>query len=97
MIDTAGTFCNAIEALKNAGAKDVYGACTHPILSGPAVERLEKSELKTVYVTDSIQLNHNHAQSKKVKVLSVAQLFAEAIKRAFAHQSISSLFDVDKG
>ncbi|MBI3193832.1 MAG: ribose-phosphate pyrophosphokinase [Ignavibacteriae bacterium] len=97
IIDTAGTFYNAIEALKKAGAKDVYGACTHPILSGPAIERLEKSEMKTVFVTDSIKLNQASTQCEKVKVLSVAQLFAEAIRRAYEHKSISSLFDVDKG
>ncbi|TAK60648.1 MAG: ribose-phosphate pyrophosphokinase, partial [Bacteroidetes bacterium] len=97
LIDTAGTFCNAIAALKKAGAKEIFGACTHPILSGEAVDRLEESDVSTVFVTDSIKLNHNNKQSEKIGVLSVAQLFAKAITRAHANESISSLFDVDKG
>ncbi|MBI2619797.1 MAG: ribose-phosphate pyrophosphokinase [Ignavibacteriales bacterium] len=93
LIDTAGTFCNAAQALKDHGALDVYGACTHPILSGNAVQRIEASPVTTVAVTDSIP-----AQSKsgKIEVQSAAKLFAEAIIRTHNNQSISSLFDVDK-
>ncbi len=97
MIDTAGTFVSAIKALKNNGAKEIYGACTHPLFSGKAVERVMESAVTKVYVTDSIALNSKCQNSNKVEVLSVASLFAEAIKRGFKNQSISSLFDVDKG
>lgn len=97
LIDTAGTFCNAVSALKKAGALDVYGACTHPIFSGPAIDRITKSDLKTIYVTDSIDLRPESQQTEKIHALSVASLFGEAIKRAHANESISSLFDVDKG
>ncbi len=97
LIDTAGTFCNAVFALKKAGALDVYGACTHPIFSGPALERIAESDLKIIYVTDSIDLRTESQQTEKIHALSVAPLFGEAITRAHANESISSLFDVDKG
>lgn len=93
LIDTAGTFVNAVAALKEHGAKDVYGACTHPILSGKAIERINASAVKSVVVTDSIQV---HGESSKIEFRSVARLFAEAIIRTHNNQSISSLFDVDK-
>jgi len=94
LVDTAGTMCNAVEALKAAGARDVYAACTHAVLSGSALERLKGSELKQMIVTDSIPI---HTGAKKVVVESVARIFSEAIKRSFKYMSISSLFDVDKG
>lgn len=97
MIDTAGTFVNAVKALKDGGAKEIYGACTHPLLSGKAVERVMQSEITKVYITDSVSLNSKGKKTTKVEVLSVAALFAEAIKRGFKNQSISSLFDIDKG
>lgn len=97
LIDTAGTFTTAVSTLKAAGAKEIFGACTHPILSGIAAERLSKSAISTIYVTDSIQLNDKCVATGKLQVLSVAGLFGEAIKRGFKNQSISSLFDVDKG
>jgi len=93
LIDTAGTFCNAAQALKDHGAKDVYGACTHPILSGDAFNRISQSPLHMIAVTDSIPLLTN---SEKIHVRSAARLFAEAIIRTHNNQSISSLFDVDK-
>ena len=93
LIDTAGTFCNAAQALKDHGAKDVYGACTHPILSGDAFNRISRSPLHMIAVTDSIPLLTN---SEKIHVRSAARLFAEAIIRTHNNQSISSLFDVDK-
>ena len=93
LIDTAGTFCNAAVALKEAGAREIYGACTHPILSGKALERIAKSPIKLVAVTDSIPVA-THAD--KIEVRSSAKLFAEAILRTHNNQSISSLFDVDK-
>jgi ribose-phosphate pyrophosphokinase len=94
LIDTGGTFVNAVGALKEHGAKDIYGACTHPILSGIATERLNKSAVKMLVVTDSIPLKE---ESTKIELRSVARLFAEAIIRTHNNQSISSLFDVDKG
>ncbi len=97
LIDTAGTFCSAVDALKKAGARDIYGACTHPLFSGKASERIANSPVAMVYITDSIALNANHNGSDKLEVLTVADIFGEAIKRGFHNQSISSLFDVDKG
>lgn len=97
LIDTGGTFVNAVEALKEAGANDVYGACTHPLLSGNAVKRITGSKITKVFVTDSIALDAKVAGVKNIETLSVAKLFAEAIKRGYKNQSISSLFDIDKG
>lgn len=93
LIDTAGTFVNAVAALKEKGAKDIYGACTHPILSGNAVERIENSPVKSIAVVDTIPIKQ---ESSKIHVLSSARLFAEAIIRTHRNESISSLFDVDK-
>ncbi|MBI1805148.1 MAG: ribose-phosphate pyrophosphokinase [Ignavibacteriae bacterium] len=97
MIDTGGTFCGATEALKNAGARKIYGACTHPLLSGRAQERIGRSAISKLYVTDSIALNSKCEEAEKFEVLTVADIFAEAIMRGFKNQSISSLFDIDKG
>lgn len=94
LVDTAGTLCNAVEALKEAGAQDVYAACTHPVLSGDAVEKINRSGLKKIIVTDSIPVQR---ESRKIGTETVARIFSEAIKRSFKHMSISSLFDVDKG
>jgi ribose-phosphate pyrophosphokinase len=93
LIDTAGTFTSAVKTLKDAGAKDVYGACTHPILSGRALERIDNSDISKLLVTDSMQLKKT---SSKIEVMSVSKIFAEAIRRSFDNKSISSLFDVDK-
>ncbi|MBI5020893.1 MAG: ribose-phosphate pyrophosphokinase [Ignavibacteriales bacterium] len=97
LIDTAGTFCNAVKALRNAGAKKIYGACTHPLFSGGAIERIKASDVEMIYVTDSIPLHNAASKFDKIEILSVTDLFGEAIKRGFSNQSISSLFDVDKG
>ncbi|MBI4548557.1 MAG: ribose-phosphate pyrophosphokinase [Ignavibacteriae bacterium] len=97
LIDTAGTFCGAVEALRKAGAKEIYGACTHPLLSGNAPERISTSCVSKVYVTDTIALNSKCSRSEKIEVLTVADVFGEAITRGFKNQSISSLFDIDKG
>jgi ribose-phosphate pyrophosphokinase len=94
LVDTAGTLCNAVKALRENGANDVYAACTHPVLSGNALERIGASGLKRMLVTDSIPLRE---PSDQIEVESVAKIFAEAIKRTFKYKSISSLFDVDKG
>ena len=94
LVDTAGTICNAVTALHDAGAKEVYAACTHALLSGDAIERLNGSGLIKIVVTDSLPIN---SHCSKIQVESVAHIFAEAMKRTFKHMSISSLFDIDKG
>lgn len=89
MIDTAGTMCKAADVLKQRGAKSVIALGTHPVLSGPAFERIEKSVLDEVVVTNSIPLGH---KSAKIKVLSVVPLFAEVIRRIHYNESVDSLF-----
>lgn len=91
MIDTAGTLCNAAEALKKFGAKDIYACCTHPVLSGPAIERIQKSDLTEVIVLDTIQLPEEK-KIDKIKVLTTAPLFASAIEKIFECESVSVLF-----
>jgi len=92
MIDTAGTVVQAATALKEAGALEVFVCATHPVLSGPAIERLEKSEIKEVVVTDTIPLHPKAQACKCIKVLSVASLLSEAVRRIYYNDSISSLF-----
>lgn len=92
MIDTAGTLCNAAKALKSHGAQRVYAAATHGVLSGPAVERISASELEEVVVTDTIPLSPAAVECGKFKVLTVASLLGEAIKRIHHSDSVSSLF-----
>jgi ribose-phosphate pyrophosphokinase len=93
LIDTGNTFVNAVYALKKAGAGEIFGACTHPILSGNAYEKIEAAPINQLVVTDSIPLKR---QSPKIQLLSAAKLFAEAILRTHRNESISCLFDVDK-
>jgi len=92
MIDTAGTVVSGAIALKEAGALDVSVCCTHPVLSGPAIERLETSDLKEVIVTDTIPLQANARSCDRIKVLSVAGLLSEAVRRIYYNDSVSSLF-----
>ena len=92
MIDTAGTVVQGAIALKEAGALDVSVCCTHPVLSGPAIERLEGSDIKEVIVTDTIPLHENARQCPRIKVLSVAGLLSEAVRRIYYNDSVSSLF-----
>lgn len=92
MIDTAGTVVQATAALKEAGAVEVCVCATHPVLSGPAIERLEKSDIKEVIVTDTIPLNSTARSCKIIRVLSVASLLSEAVRRIYYNDSISSLF-----
>jgi ribose-phosphate pyrophosphokinase len=94
LIDTGGTIISAIEALKKNGARNIYGSITHPLLSGPALERINSSEITKLYVTDTIPLRNG---SSKIEVISASDIFAEAIRRTYNNESISSLFDVDKG
>lgn len=95
IIDTAGTLCNAAAALRRHGAREVSALCTHGVLSGGAVERIEQSEMSEVYITDTIPLADGlPARSKKIRVLSIAPLFAKAIRRIHKHRSVSALFEV---
>ncbi len=91
MVATAGSLVEAVDAIKADGAKDVYAAVTHPVLSGPALERIRKSPLKELIVTDTIPLTEKKIMNK-IKVLSVASLLGEAIKRIHIEESISVLF-----
>jgi ribose-phosphate pyrophosphokinase len=95
MIDTAGTFISAAKALKDKGAGKIYGAITHPLLSGPAMERLNSGDVDKLFVTDTIYFDES-ACDRIVKI-SAAPLFGEAITRTFKNESISSLFNIDKG
>lgn len=95
MIDTAGTLVNGAEALKKFGAKEVYSCCTHPVLSGPAIDRIEKSVLKEVMVLDTLPLS-SEKRIEKIKVESVAPIFASAIRKIFANESVSKLFTLEK-
>ena len=92
MVDTAGTMVNAAKVMKDMGARDIYVACTHPVLSGPAFERIRDSVIKELIVTNTIPLPVGKPVDK-IKVLSVAPLFAEAIKRIYEGLSLSKLFD----
>lgn len=92
MVATAGSLVEATEALKDAGAKDIYAAATHPVLSGPAIERIKKSPLKEVIVTDTIPHGGSKRADNKIKVLSVAPLLGEAIGRIHKEESVSCLF-----
>ncbi|WP_085993740.1 ribose-phosphate diphosphokinase [Oceanobacillus senegalensis] len=92
IIDTAGTITLAANALIESGAKEVYAACTHPVLSGPAIERIEHSKIKELVVTNSIPLA-NEKKIDKITTLSVAPLIGEAIIRVHELQSVSILFD----
>jgi ribose-phosphate pyrophosphokinase len=93
LIDTGGTFINAVKALKERGAKEIFGAVTHPLLSGEAVQKILNCQIAKLYVTDTIPLS---VESEKIIVRSASGLFAEAIIRSHRNESISSLFDIDK-
>ena len=91
MIDTAGTITNAANALKEFGAKNIYAGCTHAVLSGPAIERIENSAISELIVLDTIKLP-KEKELDKIKVLTVAEMFGEAIKKIFSNESVSVLF-----
>ncbi|ACF14735.1 ribose-phosphate pyrophosphokinase [Chloroherpeton thalassium ATCC 35110] len=94
LIDTAGTMVNAAQALKNAGAVSILAACTHPILSGKAVERISSSVIEKVIMTDTVVTDH--ADCDKFELVSVSALFGEAIKRIYDDASVSHLFETVK-
>lgn len=92
MVDTAGTLCSAADMLLDKGAKEVYACCSHGVLSGPAIERLEASSIKQLVITDSIPLRGPALDCKKIKVLSIAGLIGDAIRCINSEDSVSSLF-----
>ena len=93
IVDTAGTLCNAAQALVNAGAKSVSAYITHGVLSGPAVERIKKSKLDELVITDSIAPTKLILDASNIRILHLAPLIAEAIRRISSDSSVSSLFD----
>jgi len=92
LVDTANTLCEAAAALKERGAKRVVAYCTHPVLSGKAVERIEKSQLDELVVTDTIPLRPDAMACKRIRQLSIAELLAETLRRIANEDSVSSLF-----
>lgn len=92
MIDTAGTLTQAARALKENGAKAIYACATHGVLSGPAIERINSSDIEEIVLTDTIPLGDKNASTTKIRMLSVADLLAEAIRRIHEDESVSSLF-----
>ncbi len=92
MVDTAGTLCGAATKLKENGASEVHACCSHAVLSGPAIDRLNDSCIKSLVVTNSIPLRDKTAKCSKITVLSVGELLGEAIRRIHAEDSVSYLF-----
>lgn len=92
MIDTAGTLCAAAQALQGEGAKDVFACATHGVLSGPALERIEKSSLRQVLITNTIPVQDKAVQCNKLTEVSISRLLSEAIRRIHNDESVSSLF-----
>jgi ribose-phosphate pyrophosphokinase len=91
MIDTGGSICRAVEALKKAGAKDIYVACTHPVFSGSAIENLNLAPIKELVVTNTIPVPIDK-HIDKLTVLSVGSIFAKTIKNVFENKSVSEIF-----
>ena len=92
IVDTASTLCQAAKTLKSKGARTVTAYCTHPVLSGSAIENIESSDLNEVVVTDTIPLTAAAEACKKIRVLSISQILAETIRRVNDKGSVSSLF-----
>jgi len=92
MVDTAGTLTEAAQAIADYGAKEVHASCVHPVLSGPAIDRITDSPLTSIVVTDTIPLNSKAAACDKIAVLSIAELVGEAMTRCHKGDSVTSLF-----
>ncbi|MFA5528805.1 MAG: ribose-phosphate diphosphokinase, partial [Peptostreptococcales bacterium] len=92
MVDTAGTITSGALALKELGAQKIYAAATHPVLSGPAIERIQDSIIDEMVLLNTIQVPERK-KIDKIKYLSVAPIFAEAIRRIYSNESVSKLFD----
>ncbi len=93
MVDTAGTLCKAAEAVKKNGAKKVIAYCTHPVLSGAAIENISNSQLDELVVTDSIELSDAAKKEKRIRQLSLAAMLAETVRRINNEESISAMFE----
>lgn len=93
LVDTAGTLTQAVDSLLKNGAKRVFAVATHPVLSGPAISRLKESKIEKLWVTNTIPLSEAAQSCGKIETISVAPLLAEAIKRIYGNDSVSSLFD----
>ena len=93
MVDTAGTLTQAAKVIIDQGAKEVFAFCTHPVLSGPAIKRIEESPIKKLVATDTIPLAENALKSDKIKVISMSGIIGEAILRSHTGDSVTSLFD----
>ena len=92
IVDTAGTLCNAADALKDRGARKVVAYCTHPVLSGEALGNIEKSSLDELVVTDTVPLSEEASALSRIRQVSVAGLIGESINRISSGQSLSSMF-----
>lgn len=92
MVDTAGTLCSAADILMDAGATEVHACCSHGVLSGPAIKRIEQSKIKSLVISNSIPLTENARECKKITVLDISVLLGEAIRRIHSEDSVSSLF-----
>lgn len=92
MVDTAGTLTEAATALKEEGAREIHACCAHAVLSGPAIQRITESEMKSMVVTDTIPLKQNAAACGKIVVISISELVGEAIIRSYRGDSVTSLF-----
>ncbi len=92
MVDTAGTLTEAVNVIMEKGAKAVHAYCTHPVLSGPAIDRINKSSLSSLFVTDTIPLSQNAVDCDKIEALSVSEFIGEAIERSYKGDSVNHLF-----
>jgi ribose-phosphate pyrophosphokinase len=92
MVDTAGTLTEAASVIREKGARQVHAYCTHPVLSGPAIDRITQSSLNTLVATDTVPLSPEAQQCEKIKTLSIAKLVGEAIMRSYRGDSVNSLF-----
>jgi ribose-phosphate pyrophosphokinase len=96
MIDTAGTLVNAAKAAFEKGARSVIAIATHGVLSGEAIKRLEKSQINKIIITDTIEIS-NEKRIDKLKIVSVSKVFSEAVSRIHKGESVSALFEFQKG
>ena len=94
IIDTAGTLIRSSEALMERGARSISASATHAVLSGPAIQRINNSQLDRVVATNSMPMQEKEQECPKIKALSIAELFADAIKRIHNEDSVSSLFEM---
>ncbi len=92
MVDTAGTLTEAAGVIREKGAKEVHAYCTHPVLSGPAIDRIQDSSLNSLVATDTVPLSKEAKACDKIKTLSIAKLVGEAIMRSYRGDSVNSLF-----